>query len=440
MKKFFVYFPIEIISRELHSRLLIAKALLMNSDVAVVLGPRNLLSKAGDTLPSGVLLFKDLVDRADQFKLVYNRGNKIAIINEEGLVYPTAEAYIERRFDALAWGMIGRYYSWGEKETQDIRTHLGDPRNVILTAGNPRIDILRDKSLLQSGLVKSPGYVQINSTLGHVNPVTKKARKKQIAAAEKNSAHVWKSYHDESRQLFIFYEELIHCLGKQNKFQVVYRPHPEENRNYWQPIIKKYKNVTMKSSLSAVEWMSQSSMVIHNNCTTALEAYAMGVPTICLGPKKRGGHDSLANDLSLHADDVSECMTLIDALYKNPHIADALHQPLLEKSFIDKCRSYKKWDSYEIIAEDLISMCEKKSTFSVSKFESSVKGFSSKLKKDINLWFSRPHSSTQKFPGLDGKSLDAAISLIDRYDSKLPSLKSAEKYCIGKDTWLITRD
>jgi len=429
------YFPMEILSRELPSRLLLALELARRGHVAV-LGPRKLLQQAGELYPPGLVLYKDLVDREEQFQTAIDHRNKIAVISEEGLVYPSAETYVNRRIGKGSWERIHRLYAWGEQEAHDIKSIIGDERGVIKITGNPRFDVLKAKKSLAENDSGEKEYVLINSTLGAVNPVTKKEKRAQVVQAENEYQKIWQTYYSESETFFELLQELVKGLGEHSEIPVVFRPHPEENSQFWKELTQNFSNIRVDMRFTAVDWIANAAMVVHNNCTTAVEAYAMGVPCVSLGPYQRAGYESLPNSLSLHTETPSQALEMIRKLYYDRSMADSVFGEANQQKMHSRVLNYNGQPAYELIAEDIENLIENSHSYTVQNLRSAI--------KKIESWYHRRkilNSQSvpvwkQKFPGLDATvlkntmaQLSTAFSFIEKQPFKLA--------CHDKDIWLV---
>ena len=61
---------------------------------------------------------------------------------------------------------------------------------------------------------------------------------------------------------------------------IVIRPHPAENQEVYHNIAKTCKRVRVTNEGNVVPWLIAAKALIHNGCTTGVEAYALGLPAI----------------------------------------------------------------------------------------------------------------------------------------------------------------
>lgn len=93
------YLPVEISSRELHSKIFLAHTAI-SKGWTVILGPRFEVSKLAEILPAGAYLSIGFHKSASKFaEKLSNLGHKVLSSYEEGLVRLAPEYYREFRID-----------------------------------------------------------------------------------------------------------------------------------------------------------------------------------------------------------------------------------------------------------------------------------------------------------------------------------------------------
>ena len=86
---------------------------------------------------------------------------------------------------------------------------------------------------------------------------------------------------DHKQAVFEDFQRLIPSLEKAfPEYTIVVRPHPTENQDAYQKIAEGCRRVSVTNEGNVVPWLMATKALIHNGCTTAVEAFAMGVPAI----------------------------------------------------------------------------------------------------------------------------------------------------------------
>jgi hypothetical protein len=99
------------------------------------------------------------------------------------------------------------------------------------------------------------------------------------------------------------FEELLPALDQAfPNHTIVVRPHPVENQEVYHRIADKCKRVRVINKGNVVPWILAAKTLVHNGCTTGIEAYALDVPAVAYRASVHEQYDSdfhqLPNKLS----------------------------------------------------------------------------------------------------------------------------------------------
>ena len=61
---------------------------------------------------------------------------------------------------------------------------------------------------------------------------------------------------------------------------IVIRPHPSEEHRIYHELAARCSRVVVENEGNVLPWLLACELLVHNGCTTAAEAYAMGVPAL----------------------------------------------------------------------------------------------------------------------------------------------------------------
>ena len=134
--------------------------------------------------------------------------------------------------------------------------------------------------------------ILVNSRFSIVNPFRsspEKARanvirKFQLAPDGPIARHVH-SWLDHAAETFVHFRAMVERLPQAFPYcEIVIRPHPSENAGVWHEIADRHKNCVCTSEGAAIDWILKSDMLVHNSCTTAVEAALLGVPALAYAP------------------------------------------------------------------------------------------------------------------------------------------------------------
>jgi surface carbohydrate biosynthesis protein len=293
----YLYLPIEIITRELESKLLLAVGA-TNRGWQVVLGKKTYFYGNLTKLPRGVFVLKSAVpSEISHLRAVRNAGHKIVCLDEEGVV--TFREFIgnDVRFSKNTIEHLDRIYTWGCAQKNILLDQYPESASKLRVTGNPRLDLWRGLSsiifLEQVHKIKETygEYVLIptsfgignnfmkevtsglNHTLNASGHTTEKIRDFMVGQAEQN-AIVFREYMDMLPEL----------LGKHPTVRFIIRPHPSESSEPYDSLAKCFKNLTVIYSGSITPWIQAAKCIFHFKSTTSIEAYYAGKPTITYIP------------------------------------------------------------------------------------------------------------------------------------------------------------
>jgi hypothetical protein len=121
--------------------------------------------------------------------------------------------------------------------------------------------------------------------------------------------------------------------------KIIVRPHPTENQQVYKDIANDCKHVQVTNEGNVVPWLMATQVVIHNGCTTGVEAYVMGVPAISYRIKINEEYDlgfyRLPNLISHQCFDFNELQkTLVKILKGELGAADGDDRRELAKKYL----------------------------------------------------------------------------------------------------------
>lgn len=86
---------------------------------------------------------------------------------------------------------------------------------------------------------------------------------------------------DHKQALFEHFQQLAPALEQAfPKINIVIRPHPVEKPDVYHDLAASSNRIQVATEGNVIPWLMAARMVIHNGCTTGVEAYALEVPAI----------------------------------------------------------------------------------------------------------------------------------------------------------------
>jgi surface carbohydrate biosynthesis protein len=326
--------PVENQVREIDAKLLLA-LVAAERGFPVILGSRATLHRDAASLPRGVYLAKSFRSLSVRmFRIYRDLGSRIAAWDEEALVRtPNREFWYRRRLSKEALEMVDVFFAWGADDADTFGSFPDWPGTTIHTTGNPRIDMMRpelrgyfDEDV--AALRRRYGdFVLVNTNFGLVNHYVGKMtgappvppgsnRPEDLEVAEGLVSH--------RRELFEGFKEMVGSLAESRpKTTIIVRPHPIENPAIWNQIAARYANVHALNEGNVLPWLLASKLLIQNGCTTGVEAFVLGVPSIAYQSVVSERFDGdLPNALSARAFDLDQLNSQIDAVLEGTPLPD----------------------------------------------------------------------------------------------------------------------
>lgn len=356
-----ILLPIETINRELDFKIILATLLAKNKH-KIYIGQHDFLMGLLPSLKGGIYIGKNVftkraeLEKGEKYKLLKKNNFDIIYIHEEGAVFPGREKEWRR--------IIEQQYSLSHFDQNDLILHWGDfqkrvdqdrSKNLtILTTGHPRFDLYKPKwseffkpetdkikadykdfILINGNYLANHGLGEsyLFSDLGGYKVNDLKSRMNRV------------NYYAYNSKQFVSMVELTHELAIQfPDLNFVYRPHPSENHDYYKIVFNGISNVFVKHEGSVAPWILASKAVIHDGCTTALEATLASKPVINYKVELKEEFDIwLPNQMGIRAVNLEQVANYINDIKENKIQNEA---NIASKEVTDLMYNFKE-DSFE---------------------------------------------------------------------------------------------
>lgn len=331
--------PVENQIRELDPKLLLA-CVAAERGFSSVIGSRREMEFNIDAFPRSIYLSKSMTVRSLLFFRVAKKfGHEIVTWDEEALVHLPHKTYFSRRLDPNSIRYVSHLFAWGQDNAELWRQYDDMPANLpIHITGNPRSDMLRPE--LRSFYAhevkqlrkKFGDFILINTNFNHVNafgpdmnlfkPVKLPGKKPKFGRAARGMSREYaEGLRDHKLAVFEDFKRLIPDLEKAfPDHNIVVRPHPTENRGVYQQIASRCRRVQVTNEGNVVPWLMATRALIHNGCTTGVEAYVMRVPALSYRATVNDDYDYgfyfLPNKISHQCFDFEELKTLLQKILR----------------------------------------------------------------------------------------------------------------------------
>jgi len=431
--------PVENQVREFDPKLLLACIAAMRGFSSVI-GSRREMEFRIASFPRSLYLSKSMTIRsALLFRISHKIGHTIVAWDEEALVHLPPETYFSDRLSPVALQYVSHLFAWGQDNANLWRQYPNLPNGIpIHLTGNPRADLLRPEMRPffaedLGAILKSYGdFILVNTNFNHVNafspdmnlfrPVKKPGETPKFGRGARGMSREFaEGLRNHKQAIFEHFQRLIPALERSfPEYTIIVRPHPTENQEIYSNIAAQCKRVQVTNEGNVVPWILASKAVIHNCCTTGLEAYVMGVPAISYRPTVNDFYDlgfyRLPNLLSHQCFDFEELhSTLKDILAGKLGPADgvereelvnhhmvALDGPLACERIVDTC---------EQILNDGAELREPALRYRLNRwYMAKGLGLINRYKSYLPGEFNKPAFQRHRYPGISIEELGARLS------------------------------
>lgn len=335
--------PVEESVRELDAKLLLAHVAARHG-MRVLIGRRDQIEKNLHRARAGVFLAMDLRTPI-VFALARAFGHAVVVADEEAVVRYPANIYRRRRVHPHALDFVDALIAWGPDNVAlwESNSEIAN-RYPILMAGNARADLLRpevrpyhDEKVKQ--IKEAYGdFCLINTNFGLVINVDNRLNlfryspsselipgKTAVGMPDDYAMGLWQ----HKKALFEQFLNMIPLLAAAFPTRrFVLRPHPMEAWHHYEGLVADLPNVDLVHEGNVIPWILAAKALVHNGCSTGMEAYLLDRPAIAYTPVRSPAFDNaLPNALSHEARDLTELSDLVSRAF-----AHGLGPPAMAKT------------------------------------------------------------------------------------------------------------
>ena len=321
-KKPLLFLPIETKVREYHGKLLLS-LLAAERGFQVILGGQRNIRKIVHSFARGTYIDKSVASTKKKWmRWCKKLGLTVVAWDEEGLVYFDDGIYSELRLCEEVLGETALFFTWGDAQYETILSHFPEEKNRLVSVGNPRFDMMRPeiREFYSSAALKLKErygpILLINTNFGfcnHYHGMEAERKRLQTYPIAASRPGFFDGWIEAQEKIFFHFKKMVPRLREAfPRHSIIIRPHPSEDHSTWNKLIENLPHCYVNGEGNVHEWIYASDVLVHFNCTTAIEAYLLGVPAIAFQPESIGHYEQkLPNALSLKAHDIDELVTLV---------------------------------------------------------------------------------------------------------------------------------
>lgn len=235
--------------------------------------------------PHLVLVNYTRPNNADLIKSYKRAGILVGVLDTEGIGGKNPDQFAEMVKSVGCTDLVDLYCVWGQAQHAAFLRNGTVPVELLYATGCPRYDFCAPpwRAALPKPSIE-PGYVLINTNFPVVNP------RFSDGSSDEEEAMVQAGFSREFARQFVIdagkaYRSVLETSTKLAKHfadvQFVLRPHPFENiRSY--DALAELPNFHVRQDGTSLEWISGASLLIHQNCSTAIEATMLKVEPLSM--------------------------------------------------------------------------------------------------------------------------------------------------------------
>lgn len=318
MKETNLYLPITSQPRELDSKILLA-LFARDGGINPVFGYKSAFQARLGSLPPGVFLAHNARQKSENLERIKQFGHHVVVLDEEALVRQSDEIFLKKH-PKDAFDYVDRILTWGEDDFELWRRSGFDLRCELSVVGNPRIDTMRTelRPIHAREVAKIHArfgrYVLLNTNFPTVNNLTPQGGGMRLAdwGREGGGQQIEQGFLGNKRETFEKFIEIAPLLAKAiAPLSLVIRPHPNEDHEPWKRAIAGIPNAQVVFEGGVVPWILGSYALVHNNCTTGVEAAVLGTPVLNFRPWRSDYDNPLSHAFGLDCPDVETMVSAI---------------------------------------------------------------------------------------------------------------------------------
>lgn len=319
----FFFLPVESTRRELDYKLNLSR-LLCKAGFTVLLGnPPFIRDELKYKNYRGVFLEKGINPTPEYYESLNAKGILVYDHSEEGMSKPIYSLTFPPAVATLH--LMKRIFLWGEKQKQELMELLPDQilADKYFIIGSPAFDLSSAKYRAFNIALKPKSlpanYILVNTNFGSLNSHDLEQQLESCSVISPASHQMMiESYEKEVKQFAVFSDWLQKIITRFPDETFLIRPHPTEILENYEKHFGKYPNVIISKEGNVNNVISAAKLVLHKDCTTALQSYLMGVPVISLGgPSINSTYEQWSLAFGTKPDTVEHAIAMITELLQD---------------------------------------------------------------------------------------------------------------------------
>lgn len=337
-----LFLPLEVVKREYLGRLCLAVEM-AGRGMPVFIGHKKwVIRLALEANDPGIFFYKDAAKDEWFVPGLVERGFGLVAQDEEaGIIYENYEDFYRRRKTLDNIPSLDLFFAWGGADYRYLKSRFCREGNC---------------NIIDSGAVKTILWGPMGSEFFAENIRSIRQRygrfvifitnfavgnsylpsRDLMLLGRKNTGNIEDIYRERferERRLIRFTLDAAAEVANSTGLNVVIRPHPTEDVAIWKRETRSCRGVFVESEGDLSPWILSALAVLHNNCTSGIQAASSDIPSIAFGERASDleGECSVPNRVSIPAIGLESVLEAVGEIDQRWRLTRAERRDLLDE-------------------------------------------------------------------------------------------------------------
>lgn len=361
------------------------------------------------------------------YQKLCHKGIYLYDLSDEGAAEPVYSINYQPAVDSLK--TMKKIFLWGNAQQDDLVWRNPDAalQEKYFIVGNPGFDLCTKKykpfniALKPNNIPAS--YILVNTNFGCKQSYRIEAHLEACNLISPSTKLMMENaYKKEAMEWPIFQEWLENIIQTFPEQRFLIRPHPVEIQENYEKIFKKYKNVLISKKGNVNYMIASAKIVLHKDCSTAMQAYLMGVPSISLGGESLYKNytawpfhfSALPKDINEAKELVTQILATGDMVGNLKHQIDKKANTFLEQNFCNLGNSTQAL--VDIIVKDAEDLIKNLTPYKLIDSRTPIQKFKLFFRKRMPLYYKVPKSARETLVKFTKKDIVKRLDLLESVD------------------------
>lgn len=355
-----IFLPIESTPRELDYKINLARHFGAAGLDIIIGNPPFIRDELKYKNYRGVFLEKGGNPDPKYYNNLVKKGLLLFCLSDEGAACPAFSVTYDPAVETLK--TMETIFLWGEFQKEDLMIRNSDHvlNEKYAVSGYPglalSLPIYRNYHKKIKRKLLTENYILVNTNFASHNGFS---FEETLISCPQMSPETRKGieehYKKDSINFSCFYAWIKQIIEYFPNELFLIRPHPGEKKHLYESYFANYSNVVVSKEGTANQAISAAKLVIHSDCTTALQSYLMGVPVVSLAhPYIEHTHSTWALSFGMLPKTVEEAVANIKDAIKHEKWSDADQERINEQAQAEIARTFTNIESSTSTVVDTI--------------------------------------------------------------------------------------